>query len=163
MKKGGAHSNNSEKNGAADGPLVSVVIPVYNVEKYLRECVDSVINQTYRHIEIILIDDGSTDSGGDICDEYMSTDSRIRLIHQENHGLGNARNVGLRDATGKYIIFLDSDDYWKLTALGKLVEEAERKNLQIIAFAAQSFCDGIKQYKGASYSHTVQNNLVKNC
>ena len=162
MKKGSVHSEISEKNESAKWPLVSVIIPVYNVEQYLRECVDSVINQTYRYIEIILIDDGSTDSSGNICEEYKSTDSRIRLIHQENHGLGYARNVGLREAAGKYIIFLDSDDYWELTALEDLVEEAEKNDLQMIAFSARSFCDGIDHHKGPSYSHTVQNRIVKN-
>ena len=162
MKKGGVQSQISENNKSANRPLVSVVIPVYNVEKYLRECVDSVINQTYRQIEIILIDDGSTDSGGDICEKYALIDSRIKLIHQENQGLGHARNVGMGEATGKYVIFLDSDDYWKLTALEELAEEAEKKDLQVIVFAAQPFCDGIDQHKGPSYSHTVQNNQVKN-
>ena len=162
MKIGGVQSQISENNKSVNRPLVSVVIPVYNVEKYLRECVDSVINQTYRQIEIILIDDGSTDSCGDICDKYALIDSRIKLIHQENQGLGHARNVGMVEATGKYIIFLDSDDYWELTALEELIEEAEKKDLQVIAFAAQPFCDGIDQHKGPSYNHTVQNNLVKN-
>ena len=162
MKKGGVHSKNSVKNESADWPLVSIVIPVYNVEKYLRECVDSVINQTYRYIEIILINDGSTDSGGDICEEYALIDSRIKLIHQENQGLGNARNVGMREAAGKYVIFLDSDDYWELIALEELVKEAEKNALQVIAFSARPFCDGINYHKGPSYRHTVQNNLVKN-
>ena len=97
MKIGGVQSQISENNKSVNRPLVSVVIPVYNVEKYLRECVDSVINQTYRQIEIILIDDGSTDSCGDICDKYALIDSRIKLIHQENQGLGHARNVGMSD------------------------------------------------------------------
>ena len=105
MNKGGAHSNNSEKNGAADGPLVSVVIPVYNVEKYLRECVDSVINQTYRHIETMLIDDGSTDSGGDICEEYALIDSRIKLIHQENQGLGHVAMSVWEKQPGSMLFF----------------------------------------------------------
>ena len=111
MKIGGVQSQISENNKSVNRPLVSVVIPVYNIEKHLRECVDSVINQTYRQIEIILIDDGSTDSGRDICDEYALIDSRIKLIHQENQGLGHARNVGMGEATGKYVVFLDSDDY----------------------------------------------------
>ena len=88
MKKGGVHSEISEKNESAKEPLVSVVIPVYNVEQYLRECVDSVINQTYQDIEIILVDDGSTDASGEICDEYMAVDSRIKVIHPAHKFLG---------------------------------------------------------------------------
>lgn len=94
----------------SDKPLVSVIIPVYNVEKYLRECVDSVTTQTYTNLEIILSDDGATDSSGAICDELAATDSRIRVIHEENGGLSVARNRGLDIATGEYVVFVDSDD-----------------------------------------------------
>ena len=88
----------------------SIIVPVYNVEKYLHRCIQSLINQTYKDIEIILIDDGSTDSCPSICDFYKNKDSRIRVIHKENGGLSDARNVGLEIATGKYILFVDSDD-----------------------------------------------------
>lgn len=91
--------------------MISVVIPVYNVEDYLPQCLDSVISQSYTNLEIILIDDGSRDSSGKICDEYALQDSRIRVIHQQNQGLSAARNAGIEIATGKYIIFVDSDDY----------------------------------------------------
>ena len=91
-------------------PLVSVIIPVYNVEKYLRECVDSVTTQTYTNLEIILSDDGATDSSGAICDELAATDGRIRVIHEENGGLSVARNRGLDIATSEYVMFVDSDD-----------------------------------------------------
>lgn len=91
-------------------PLISVIIPVYNVEKYLTECIDSVINQTYKNLEIILVDDGSTDSSGEICDRYETETDNIRVIHQENAGLSEARNKGLEYATGEYITFIDSDD-----------------------------------------------------
>lgn len=151
-----------QSNQVRGNPLISVIIPVYNVENYLRECVDSVINQTYHYIEIILIDDGSTDLSGQICDFYKAKDSRIRVIHQDNHGLGYARNTGMRLATGKYIIFLDSDDYWRFDALMGLVREAEDHNLQVVVFSAQPFFDGIEHCKGPSYSHSVQNNAVKN-
>ena len=90
--------------------LISVIIPVYNVEKYIRFCLDSVINQTYKNLEIIIIDDGTKDLSGDIAEEYAAKDSRIKVIHKENGGLSDARNVGLDVATGKYIAFLDSDD-----------------------------------------------------
>lgn len=90
---------------------ISIIIPVYNVEKYLKMCLDSVINQTYQNLEIILINDGSTDNSGKICEEYKRADSRIILIHKENEGLSMARNTGLDIASGEYISFVDSDDY----------------------------------------------------
>jgi len=91
-------------------PLVSVIVPIYNSEKYVHECVDSVIRQTYDNIEILLIDDGSTDNSGKICDEYAASDSRIRVFHQSNHGLSYSRNVGLHENRGDYVAFIDSDD-----------------------------------------------------
>lgn len=91
--------------------LISVIIPCYNVEKYIDRCVESVLNQTYRNLEIILVDDGSTDSTGKICDRYSQTDRRIRVVHQKNGGLSSARNTGLKVATGMYIGFVDSDDW----------------------------------------------------
>lgn len=90
---------------------ISVVVPVYNVEKYLHKCVDSIIDQTYKNLEIILVDDGATDMSGKICDEYLEKDSRIKVIHKINGGLSDARNTGMGQAQGKYIIFIDSDDY----------------------------------------------------
>lgn len=91
--------------------LISVIIPVYNVEKYLARCVDSLLSQTYGEIEIILVDDGSKDHSGSICDQYAQKDARIQVIHQQNKGLPGARNAGLRMAKGAYIGFVDSDDY----------------------------------------------------
>ena len=90
--------------------LVSVIVPVYNVEKYLPECLDSILASTYSNLEIILVDDGSPDNSPQICDEYTLKDSRIKVIHQENQGLVAARNIGLASATGTYIGFVDSDD-----------------------------------------------------
>ncbi len=121
--------------------LVSVIIPVYNVEQYLRECVDSVINQTYKNFEIILVDDGSTDSSGEICDEYVEKDERISAIHQKNAGPSKTRNTGLENATGKYIYFLDSDDYIESNALELLVSTAESSDADLVFFDAHSFSD----------------------
>ena len=92
-------------------PLISVIVPIYQVEAYLEECLDSILNQTYRQLEIILVDDGSPDRCGEICDRYASQDSRIQVIHQTNQGLSAARNAGMDIATGEYISFIDSDDY----------------------------------------------------
>lgn len=121
--------------------LISVIIPVYNVERYLRECVDSVINQTYKNLDIILVDDGSTDSSGQICDEYAKRDDRITVIHKTNSGLSDARNNGLEIAKGKYVYFLDSDDYIAENAIETLFEIAERDNSDIVFFDAVSFAD----------------------
>ena len=91
--------------------LITVVIPIYNVEKYLKKCIESIIGQTYKDLEIILVDDGSPDNSGKICDEYANIDKRINVIHKENGGLSDARNYGIMNAHGKYIVFIDSDDY----------------------------------------------------
>jgi len=90
--------------------LISVIVPVYNVEKYLSRCLDSIINQTYKNLDIILIDDGSTDKSALICQEYKNIDKRIKVIHQENRGLSGARNTGIDNAEGDYYVFIDSDD-----------------------------------------------------
>lgn len=92
-------------------PEVSVIVPVYNVEKYLRKCLDSILKQTFQDIEVILIDDGSLDKSSDICIEYSKNSDKVRYIRQDNGGLGNARNHGIRMALGKYIMFVDGDDY----------------------------------------------------
>lgn len=104
---------------------VSIIVPVYNVEKYLSEAINSVIEQTYKNIEILLIDDGSTDNSGKICDMYLEKDARIKVFHQENKGLSGARNTGLKNATGKYIMFLDSDDKFELNACELLYNAIE--------------------------------------
>jgi len=95
----------------------SVIVPVYNVEKYLHECVDSVLNQTYPEYEIILVDDGSTDNSKSICDHYSQLDQRIRVFHTSNSGVSTARNIGIQKAIGEYVLFLDSDDYLKTNTL----------------------------------------------
>lgn len=109
--------------------LVSVIIPVYNVEPYLRQCLDSVLNQTYKDIEIIIIDDGSTDHSGEICDKYLKYDNRVIVIHKNNEGLGMARNTGLGLAQGDYVYFLDSDDYIDEDEIRILYEYAHENNL----------------------------------
>ncbi len=91
--------------------LLSVIVPVYNVERYIKSCLDSIINQSYCDLEIILVNDGSTDQSGRICKEYTLRDSRIRLINKQNGGLSSARNTGLEIAKGNYITFIDADDY----------------------------------------------------
>ena len=121
--------------------LVSVVIPVYNVEKYLNECVDSVLKQTYTDYEIILVDDGSTDNSGLICDEYLNISDKIRVIHQQNGGLSAARNTGLKAAKGEYVYFLDSDDYIEDCTLEHLIALAEDEIADVVFFDGYVFFD----------------------
>ncbi len=127
--------------------LISVIIPVYNVEEYLHECVGSVINQTYKNLEIILVDDGSTDSSGRICDEYAKRDTRITVIHKKNDGPSKTRNVGLGHANGKYIYFIDSDDFIEKTAIEALVYAAESNQADLVFFDAASFADDGSEVK----------------
>lgn len=105
-------------------PLITVIVPVYNVEKYLRRCLDSIIRQTYQNLEILCIDDGSIDNSGEICEQYAARDARIKVIHQENQGLSTARNKGLDAATGEYLAFVDSDDYIAADVLEQLYQGA---------------------------------------
>lgn len=102
--------------------LISVIIPVYNVEKYVSACLESVIGQTYTNLQILIIDDGSADNSGIICDEYSNRDNRIEVIHKNNGGLSDARNTGIENANGKYLIFIDSDDYIHPDAIKILYE-----------------------------------------
>lgn len=111
--------------------LVSVVLPIYNVDKYLIKCIETVINQTYKNIEIILVDDGSTDNSGTICDTFKEKDNRIKVIHKKNGGLSDARNIGLKNAHGRYICFIDSDDYISEKYVEKLYKLIKINNAQI--------------------------------
>lgn len=111
---------------------VSIIVPVYNVEKYLTECVDSLIHQTMREIQIILVDDGSTDRSGRMIDEYAAADERVVAIHKENGGQSSARNLGLRHATGEYILYVDSDDYIIPETCQMLYTKAQEQNADII-------------------------------
>jgi len=122
-------------------PLVSVIIPVYNVEDYLSECIESVLNQSYQNLEVIVINDGSTDNSGDIIDKYRDSDERIVAIIQANKGLAETRNVGIKHATGEYIYFLDSDDKIALNMFEVLIPQMQSKNLEMMHFNAEAFSD----------------------
>lgn len=100
--------------------LISVIVPIYNVEKYLARCVDSIINQTYKNLEIILVDDGSPDNCPKMCDDFAKKDSRISVVHKENGGLSDARNAGMKIASGECIVFVDSDDYIHCNMIDKM-------------------------------------------
>ncbi|MDR1679065.1 MAG: glycosyltransferase family 2 protein [Prevotellaceae bacterium] len=120
---------------------VSVIIPVYKVEQYLDECLQSVFSQTYKDLEIILVDDGSPDKCPQLCDEYARQDNRIKVIHKENGGLSDARNAGIKIATGEYVLFLDSDDYWSDKNLIKtLIDEVKvESRVDVVIFRRKEF------------------------
>lgn len=115
-------------------PFFSITIPVYNVEKYIRQCLDSVLGQTFGDFEVIILDDGSTDQSGSICDEYAKKDSRIRVVHDINMGLLMARRRALQYVKGQYILFLDSDDYWELDLLESIHEVVSARCVDMVFF-----------------------------
>ena len=112
--------------------LVTIIVPVYNVEKYLKKCIDSLVNQTYKNLEIILVNDGSTDNSPNICDESSKADKRVKVIHKENGGLSDARNTGIAVARGDYITFLDSDDYAELLMIERAMKVVKKTNPDIV-------------------------------
>ena len=122
-------------------PLISVIIPIYNVELYLNECIESVINQTYNNLEIILVDDGSTDNSSCLCEAWAQKDKRIKVIHKENAGLGKARNSGLMIATGDYVTFLDSDDFIDNDLYSYVVPILEQTKADCLKFGMTNFCN----------------------
>ena len=122
-------------------PLVSIIIPVYNVEKYLERCVNSVIEQSYKNLEIFLIDDGSLDSSGLIADSLANADKRIKVVHQKNKGLSGARNTGIKQATGEWIMFVDSDDYIDLNMVKTLLDLAQDNNADMAASNVEKVSD----------------------
>lgn len=131
---------------------ISVIVPVYNSEKYLKRCIDSILNQTYKAIELILVDDGSPDNCGKICDEYAKKDKRVRVIHKTNAGVSAARNSGLEIALGNYATFVDSDDYIEPEMYGNMMEKVHQYNCDVV------MCDCIKDFTDHSeiYTHDIR-------
>ena len=135
--------------------VVSIIVPVYNVEAYLSQCVDSLVNQTYPHIEIILVDDGSTDASGRICDEYAQRDTRIRVIHKPNGGQSEARNTALSVAAGYYVMYVDSDDWIAIDTVEKCLAILEKNSeIDLLEFGTIDYIDGVpaeyQSYSGGS-------------
>ncbi len=132
--------------------MISIIIPIYNVEQYLSKCLESVINQTYKNIEIILINDGSTDNSGRICDEYSKKDKRIKVLHKKNGGVSSARNEGLKIANGKYIGFVDPDDYISSNMFEILINNMEKYNVDLSIINYDSFQEysNKKQFKNTN-------------
>jgi len=114
-------------------PLLSIIVPIYNVEQYVDKCIQSILNQTYQNLEIILVDDGATDRSGSIADSYAAKDKRIKVFHKENGGLSDARNYGLDHVTGDYILFVDSDDFIENTMCERLFAVANSTNADIVS------------------------------
>ncbi len=139
-------------NTDASLPFISVIIPVYNAEKYIQECLDSVCGQTLRNIEIICVDDGSSDGSAGILREYASKDRRISVITQPNAGAGAARNRGMAEARGDYLVFIDSDDFWKPQLLEKTYEQAKRFDADLCLFLFEVFNEKTNSYTDALYS-----------
>ena len=112
--------------------MISIIVPVYNMEKYLTQCVSSLINQNYKDVEIILVDDGSTDASPQMCDEFAKQDDRIKVIHKTNGGQGSARNMGLDIANGEYISFIDSDDWVDINMYTHLLSVSEKYDADLV-------------------------------
>lgn len=124
--------------------LISVIVPIYNVEKYLQKCVDSIINQTYKNLEIILVDDGSPDNCPKMCDDYAKIDNRIKVVHKKNGGLSDARNAGMKVATGEYVSFIDSDDYVSLDFYETLLQTMIDNDSDIVECSVAKFYENGK-------------------
>lgn len=141
--------------------LVSIIVPVYNVEKYLKECVDSIISQSYKNLEVILVDDGSTDCSGLMCDEFEKIDERIISIHKKNGGLSDARNEGIKYAHGKYVSFIDSDDYVSPYFIEILLKVKESNYCDfVLLYDCPSFWDGEDNTVLASSSDDFRAEIV---
>ena len=136
-------------------PLISVIIPIYNVEKYLARCVDSIVNQTYKNLEIILVDDGSPDLCPQMCDDYAEKESRIKVVHKKNGGLSDARNAGMAVATGEYISFIDSDDYVSDDFFECLLDVMNKENSDIAE------CSVVKLYEDNRFDEFSDDLSVK--
>ena len=135
--------------------MISVIVPVFNVEPYIHQCLDSILNQTYRDLEILLIDDGSSDRCGEICDEYERQDNRVRVFHTTNNGVSAARNLGLQESNGEYIGFVDSDDWIELNMYKILLESLEESGADI------SIC-GVYWNNKECTSNDKQNQIIYN-
>lgn len=135
--------------------VISIIIPVYNVKFYLKECLNSIINQSYKNLEIILVDDGSTDGSEKICDEYAAKDKRIVVIHKENGGVSDARNKGLDICTGDYISFVDSDDWLELDAYERILNVAKKTKADIVV------CGYILEFKNGKINYSLDNKMIR--
>ena len=137
-------------------PLISVIVPIYNVENYLDKCIESIVNQTYKNLEIILVDDGSPDNSPKICDNWALKDSRIKVIHKKNGGLSSARNAGIENASGKYLTFIDSDDYFDLHVISVMLENLAKYNVDISSISFKR----VNNYEAPIINNENYDNLI---
>lgn len=136
--------------------LISVVVPIYKVENYIHQCVDSILTQTYENIEVVLVDDGSPDNCPAICDEYAQKDSRVKVVHKQNGGPSSARNAGIKASIGDYLMFVDSDDYWDSdTALASIVKIIDEKKPDIVCFGYKEYFDNNATYGKGIYEDVL--------
>lgn len=150
--------------------LISVIVPIYHVEEYLEECIQSIISQTYHHLEIILVDDGADDGCGEICDKYAELDERIKVIHQENKGLDGARKAGISAATGEYVGYVDGDDWIEPEMYQRLIEFAKKYDVDVVEsgvidswtsqskFRVSYLAEGV--YKGEKFEQEIEPRLL---
>lgn len=144
-----------KKNKKREDILVSVIVPVFNVEKFLEKCVNSITNQTYKNLEILLVDDGSTDNSGIICDNFSNNDNRIKVFHKNNGGLSDARNYGIERAIGSYIMFIDSDDWIENDTIELLLDKTIEEKSDIVVFGiSKDYDDGRRKIRIPTVSGT---------
>ena len=141
---------------------VSVILPIYNVEKYLKNCIESLTNQTYENLEIILVDDGSTDNSGKICDEIAKSDERVMVIHKQNGGLAAARNTGYLETTGKYLMYVDSDDIVKKDVVENCVEAIEKENSDVVIFGYEKVDETLSKRANGKRQRTLMSKCLEN-
>lgn len=141
---------------------VSVVVPVYKTEAYLEKCVDSILSSTYKNIEVVLVDDGSPDNSGKICDEYAEKDTRVKVIHKENGGLSSARNSGIAVASGEYITFVDSDDTIRIDAIERMLSVAEGENAAIVKMKFKNVTENETTNSDEAYKGTPPYSKISN-
>lgn len=136
---------------------VSVIIPIYNAEKFIGKCVDSVLNQTYTNLEVVLVDDGSKDGCPIICDEYAKKDLRVRVFHKENGGQSSARNLALDNITGEYVSFVDSDDYIESDMIAEMVKQLDKNNGDVAICLDRG--DDEKNFEGDIYKNILEDKI----
>ena len=150
--------------------LISIIVPVYNVEDYIKQCLDSILLQTYTNFEVIVVDDGSTDSSSEICDDFAKKDKRFNVIHKENGGVSKARNIALDNVNGSYVVFVDSDDVLPKDALKKMIDETIANKEVMYKAASTGFinatdCADYLTAKGLPFrdAYQVTGNIIQYC
>ena len=143
--------------------IISIIVPIYNAEKYIDRCINSIINQTYKNLEIILVNDGSKDQSGNICDKYAKLDSRIKVIHKDNEGVSKARNTGIDMITGDYVLFADSDDWLELNMCELMIQKAVNEELDVVISEYNNYYENTEELetiKLIDYENTTFRSVI---